>query len=88
MSKGCECTSRCGDDPNVVAGRVLGCESYRRSRNPAHLQAVIVKLRDQLAAVVHLLDRMEPEVPEEQRASDDEWIATKADANRVLDETA
>lgn len=88
MPKSCECTTRCGDDPNVAAGRVLGCQSYRQGRNPIHLQGVIVKLREQLAAVVHLLDRMEPEVPEGERASDEEWIATKADANRVLEETA
>ncbi len=83
----CQCTGRCGDDENVAAGRVLGCASYRAQRNPAALQQRVEQLRSQLLALVSLLDRMEPEVDEADRATDEEWIATKAEAKRVLEAT-
>lgn len=95
MAKTCECTSRCGDDPNVAANRVLGCASYRASRNPAELQGVLAQLRGDiqrlrtaLQGVVTVMDGMEPDVPWEQRASDEDWDAAKATANTALTETA
>lgn len=83
----CKCTSRCGDDADVTAGRVLGCARYRAVRNPNAQAERIVLLRGSLTDLVGLLDRMEPEVAEADRASDDEWIALKARAKRVLAET-
>lgn len=83
----CECTSQCGDDPKVQARAALGCAKYRARRNPDALAATCQRLRAQLLAVVTLLDRMEPDVPEDQRASDEEWLETKAAAQVVLNET-
>lgn len=88
MANTCECTSRCGDDPNVSAGRVLGCATYRARRNPDHLGAQVDLLRNALQGVVTVMDGMEPDVPWEQRASDEAWDAAKAEANRVLAATA
>lgn len=82
----CQCASRCGDDPEVTAGRVLGCVTHRMRRNPDHLGALVERLSEQLRKLVDLLDRMEPEVPFENRATDEEWDAIKADAKRVLAE--
>lgn len=83
----CECASACGDDPNVKARRVLGCAKYRARSNPEQLAAMNGRLRESLQSVVTLLDRMEPDVAEDQRASDEEWIETKAAAKAVLAET-
>lgn len=84
----CQCTAACGDDPAVIAGRVLGCADYRAARNPALLLQRVQALRASLQAMVDLLDRMEPEVEEPHRATDEEWLATKAQAKRTLDATA
>ncbi|TXI23044.1 MAG: hypothetical protein E6Q67_05140 [Roseateles sp.] len=84
---GCECTSRCGDDPEVTAGRVLGCQTYRMRRSPDHLGCQVEMLQRQLKAVVSLMDRMEPHVEEPDRASDEEWDKVKADAIQVLKTT-
>ena len=83
----CECTTECGDDPKVQARAALGCHRYRARRNPDRLGETINRLRASLQSVVTLLDRMEPEVAEADRASDDEWIQIKAAAKLVLDET-
>lgn len=83
----CKCATECGDDPDVMARRVLGCHRYRARRDPDRLGETINRLRASLQSVVTLLDRMEPEVAEADRASDDEWIATKAAAKVVLAET-
>lgn len=85
--KSCECTTACGDDPKVKGHVVLGCPKYRARRNPDALATTNQRLRDSLQAVVTLLDRMEPDVAEDERASDDEWIETKAAAKVVLAET-
>lgn len=84
MAKTCECTARCGDDPNVVAGRVLGCQSYRAARSPDQLRASVLHLRTALQGVVKVMDGMEPDVPWEERASDEAWDEAKAEANRAL----
>lgn len=83
----CACVSTCGDDPNVEARRVRGCERYRAKRDPQALAARCATLRECVVKLVGLLDRMEPDVPEDQRASEDEWMATKAEANALLAET-
>ncbi len=88
MPKTCECTTRCGDDPNVTAGRVLGCQTYRAARSPDQLRSAVLKLRNALQGVVTVMDGMEPDVAWEERASDEAWDEAKAEANRVLDETA
>ena len=84
----CQCTSYCGDDEEVKAGRVLGCTTYRARHKPADLAAQVRRLRGNLQALVELMDRMEPDVPEDERASDDEWIAIKAVAVQTLAEIA
>ncbi|MFN3302781.1 MAG: hypothetical protein ACK44A_03575 [Roseateles sp.] len=82
----CECTARCGDDPDVIARRRLGCQTYRARRNPDHLGALLEAALVQVNALVDLLDRMEPEVPDELRASDEEWIDIKAKAKQFLEQ--
>ena len=88
MSKTCECAAQCGDDPEVVAGRVLGCATFRARRNPDHLGAQVDLLRGALQGVVTVMDGMEPDVPWEDRASDEAWDTAKAEANRVLAATS
>ncbi len=80
----CKCAARCGDDDDVQAGRMLGCATWRAMRHPTALQARINNLRAALASVLVLLDRMEPEVSEEDRATDEEWIAIKAAGQAAL----
>lgn len=80
----CACTGECGDDPNVQSGRVLGCTTYRAVRNPHLLHDRAVLLRMQVQALVDLMDRLEPDVPECDRASDEEWVEAKAEAKRLL----
>lgn len=86
-SKSCECTSECGDDPNVKARLVLGCAKYRARRNPDSQGETINRLRTALQEVVRVMDGMEPEVPEADRVPEEAWPAAKAQAKLVLAET-
>lgn len=84
----CECTTVCGDDPNVQARRVLGCASYRALRSPRALAASNAKLRATLAGLVGLMDRMEPDVDDAVRElAETEWDRRKAEAKQLLAET-
>lgn len=83
----CRCAAACGDDPDVKACRVLGCATYRARRNPDHLGAQVDILRAALKGVVKVMDGMEPEVPWEERASDEDWDKAKAVANHALTAT-
>lgn len=80
----CACAGECGDDPSVQSGRILGCSAYRAIRNPRLLLDRAVLLRMQVQALVDLMDRLEPDVAESDRASDEEWAETKAEAKRLL----
>lgn len=112
----CECTTECGDDPNVQARTVLGCADYRARTNPAavveqlradlaatlkerdelraqvdRLQVVPVvptlneRLRVQLRALLDLMNRLEPDTPDDVReAAEVEWDERKEAALLVL----
>lgn len=86
LRSSCSCSGECGDDPAVQSGRTLGCASFRAARQPGSLLGKAWRLREQLQAVVGLLDRLEPDVPEGDRASDDEWVSIKASAQQALDD--
>lgn len=94
-AKRCECTTACGDDERVIKGLVTPCALHAKAQalrvTLANTTATLQGLREhtaELAAatlrLVALLDRMEPDAPETERATDADWIAAKDAAKAVL----
>lgn len=88
-AKRCECTTACGDDERVLKGLVTPCALHAKAQalrvtlanTTATLQGLHTYTEALSIAAQHMVDvlnRMEPEVPEAERASDEDWIAGKA----------
>ncbi|MCZ8076029.1 MAG: hypothetical protein O9341_18070 [Paucibacter sp.] len=88
-AKRCECTTACGDDERVIKGLVPACALHAKAQalrvTLANTTATLEGLRTSTEALhaaaqhmVGVLDRMEPDVPEAERATDEDWIAGKA----------
>lgn len=88
MASTCQCAGSCGDDPEVQAGRVRGCATFRARRNPDHLGAQVDALRAVVKNLIGLMDRLEPDVADDVReAAEVEWDGLKTEAKRVLGQT-
>lgn len=93
-TNGCECTSECGDDPQVQARLVRGCDEYRARNTPERLRADLAaalahqgELRACLAGLVAMMDRMESDSPDAEREqAEAEWDVRKAVAKGLLAE--
>lgn len=56
--------------------------------NACNCSDLVERLRRQVTQLVDVLDRMEPDVPFEQRTTDEEWDAVVFDARNLLQEVA
>lgn len=80
-TNGCECTSECGDDPNVQARLVRGCDDYRARNAPERLRADLAAAlaeRDELRAEVARLNNLRPVVPVVATATEKYWTALRS----------
>lgn len=93
--KRCECTTACGDDARVLKGLAAPCALHAKAHavriTLANTTAALEGLRTYTEALctaaqhlVNVLDRMEPEVEDADRATDEEWIAAKAATQAAL----
>jgi len=71
----------CGEDPRLATGAARPCKRLLEHRA---LRAAAAGSRAMVVELVNLLDRMEPDVADADRASDEEWIELKARAKEYL----
>lgn len=56
--------------------------------NACNCSDLVARLTRQVTQLLDVLDRMEPDVPFEQRTTDEEWDAVVAEAKQVLAEVS